>query len=128
MKPLEILVVEDEGAVREIVFEFLTGVGHRVTATARGAEALGLLADDGPHFDAAVIDWHLPGITGRDVIDSFQQRHPGAAVLVCTGSDERTIGPANGRFDVVFKPFSLREMNTRIQAGVRKARQRHSFS
>jgi DNA-binding response OmpR family regulator len=128
MEPLEILMVEDDGSVLEIVREYLTVAGHHVTATARGAAALRLLGESGPRFDAAVIDWHLPGISGRDVIDSFHERHPRAAVLVCTGSSGRELGGVNQSFDVVFKPFSLRDLNARIVAGVADVRRRHSIS
>jgi two-component system cell cycle sensor histidine kinase/response regulator CckA len=83
-RPLDILLAEDEGAVRMHLCETLRDWGHRVVAAADGTSAL-RHADELEHLDLFITDIVMPGRTGPDVASSLLARHPQLAVLYMSG-------------------------------------------
>jgi DNA-binding response OmpR family regulator len=71
-EPLHILVAEDEPAMRAALCRMLEQAGHRVRAFADGEGASACLASGG--IDAAIIDGHLPGLSGAEVIARVRAR------------------------------------------------------
>ena len=67
MDRARVLVVEDDGEVRDLLAETLTQWGYDVTAAGDGAEALTLL--DGRLFDVALLDISLPGKDGLKLLE-----------------------------------------------------------
>lgn len=114
--PCRILVVDDERDVREVLSEYLIAAGFDVTALASGREALDLIGSGERVFDVALVDWHMPGISGRDVIEGLQEASPETAVIMTTGEVGTTLGGRWGRGNVemIRKPFSLRSLARRI--------------
>ena len=115
---LRILFVDDEAEVREIVSEYLRAMGHAVRVLASGREALDHIAGCPTCYDVALIDWRMPGIGGRDVVQGIRQHSPSTRVIITTG--ELTDGLRFGRDDVgavevVRKPFSLRELAEKLR-------------
>src|SRR5262245_63642999 len=78
-----LLLVDDEEALRSVVAERLTDEGFQVTQAADGESALKAL--DSFAFDVIVSDLRLPGIDGREVIESALQRYPSIVAIVVTG-------------------------------------------
>lgn len=76
-----VLVVEVEGARRQLIAEFL-GRSYAVTAAANGDEALALLAKD--RFDVVLADRNLPGMSGLRVIEQAQRLLPHCASVLYT--------------------------------------------
>ena len=117
MPALRIMVIEDEDEQRELLQEYLGRLGHRVDAARSGREAMLHLADLDRPYDVVLVDWHLPGITGRDVADTVRERCPGCKVLVITGKPDAFLSKALAAGDVaglVRKPFRLAELARRI--------------
>jgi CheY-like chemotaxis protein len=80
-----VLVAEDEAAVRELLFDLLTGWGLDVTLAATGVEALALFDVDAQRFDLVLTDLTMPGMTGVALAHAVTQLRPGVPVLLCTG-------------------------------------------
>ena len=120
LPPRRILIVDDEPAIREVVAEYLATLGHDVTAAASGKEALDVLATGEHRFDVAIVDWFMPGITGRDVVADVARRSPTTAVLVTTGRIDPMSTPQirNHPIRVLLKPFSLRDLRGEIETVV----------
>jgi PleD family two-component response regulator len=71
-----VLLVEDETAMRTLVKEVLSSLGHRVKAAANGSDALTVHASE-KHFDLLITDVGLTGsLNGRQVADAGRQRRP----------------------------------------------------
>jgi DNA-binding NtrC family response regulator len=106
-----ILLVDDEDALRGVVAERLVDEGFEVSQAASGEEALQKL--QGFAFDVVVSDLRLPGIDGRGVIDAALERYPGIIAIVVTGY--ATVKDAvdtikRGAADFVAKPFQFDEL------------------
>ena len=114
---MRILLVEDDSDIREVITEYLIAMGHAVDALSNGREALEQLGSTRMPYDIALVDWQLPGITGRDVIQGITQGSPATAVLITTGHASNRIMQQVSRspqVDMIQKPFSLRELHRRI--------------
>lgn len=118
METWRILIVDDEFEIRDVVAEYLEGLGHDVVVVGSGAEALELL-DKGPApFDLALVDWQMPGIHGRDVILKLGSTMKASAVLIITGHHSDNLGrlTPHVRTSIIHKPFSLGELRDRMRA------------
>lgn len=119
-----ILVVEDEPAISEMIQIALQKADYRVTVAERVADAKVVLADD--PVDLLLIDWMLPGASGIELVRHLRQeeltRHL-PAIMLTAKSDENDIsaGLDAGADDYVVKPFSPRELNSRIKALLRRS-------
>lgn len=82
-RPLRVLLVDDEPAVRDVVAKFLAFDGHRVRPAAGGAEALRHL--EAEPFDLLVVDRAMPGMTGDELAAAVAAGSPETAVLLLSG-------------------------------------------
>ncbi len=80
-----VLVVEDDGPVRELIVLALRSHGHRVREAADGDQALRMLDEPGVEDDLLCIDGVLPGAPTTTIIERFRAVRPGCPVLVCSG-------------------------------------------
>ena len=116
----DILIVEDERSIAEAVAARLESAGHRTTIVGDGLEALERTAADRP--DLVVLDLMLPGLDGIEVCRRMQRdRH--VPVLMLTARDDETdllVGLAVGADDYLTKPFSMRELEARVAAILRR--------
>jgi DNA-binding response OmpR family regulator len=114
---MRVLVVDDEPEIRDVLSEYLGSLGHEIRAFGTGREAIEALAAE--PFEVAVVDWHLPGITGRDVLEGIAAHAPDTRVLVITGHVAERVGRAHlaGLIArVCHKPFALRTLRAELEA------------
>jgi nitrogen-specific signal transduction histidine kinase/ActR/RegA family two-component response regulator len=107
-KPLAVLVVDDEAAVRDMLSEILRDAGHRVVTAVSGREALARL--EVAPYDVILTDIRMPELDGRDLYREIAVRWPECAprVVFLTGdtlsSTSRNIAAESG-CPVMEKPF-----------------------
>lgn len=119
---MNILIVDDEPAISDTLAYALRADGFAAESCTLGGQALARLAD-GAH-DLVVLDVGLPDMSGFDVCRALR-RHSDIPVLFLTArSDEidRIVGLELGGDDYVAKPFSPREVVSRIRAILRRLR------
>jgi len=112
-----IMLVEDQPAMRLVLVEVLTELGHEVQAFDRGRPALEAMHAGVPP-DLLITNVGLPGgIDGYQLAEAFQTLVAKAPVLLLTGYDTADI-PISGRPDrrteVLCKPFNLQSLGQRI--------------
>src|SRR2546428_9164512 len=78
-----LLIVDDEGPLRQAVAEQLTDRGYRVEQADSGEVAIAKLADFA--FDIIITDLRLPGIDGSAVVEAAVERYPHIIAIVVTG-------------------------------------------
>jgi two-component system, cell cycle sensor histidine kinase and response regulator CckA len=103
-----VLLVEDERVVRELVGEVLERRGYEVTAAASPADALAL-CDTGVPFDVVVTDVVMPGMNGRELVESLRRLTNDLRVVYVSGYADDVL-PADSLRDgerFLQKPFQL---------------------
>ena len=107
-----VMVVEDEASQRVSLTEFLEWKGYRVKAFSSGRDAVDWLESSSEPLDAAVVDWHLPGVGGEGVVEVIRQRQVDLPVIVASGSPLSASERRHGRWShALRKPFSLRKLS-----------------
>lgn len=119
-----VLVVDDDGHIREVIRFALEKAGFRVAEAADGRQALEACRADRP--DLLVLDILMPEMDGTDVCRQLRAQEETATlpiVFLTSKSDEidRVLGLELGGDDYVTKPFSPRELVARAKAVLRRA-------
>jgi two-component system phosphate regulon response regulator PhoB len=125
--PATILVVEDEADLTLMMRYNLEAEGFRVLAAHDGDEAAELMRETPP--DLILLDWMLPGLSGLELCRRWRAREETARVpiimITARGEEEERVrGLATGADDYVVKPFSIAELQARINALLRRANPR----
>ena len=118
-----ILLVEDEPGIQELLKLNLGQAGHQVTATDDAEGALQFLKTTLP--DVILLDWMLPGMSGIDLCRRLRadKRYQPVPIIMLTARGEeqdRVAGLDTGADDYITKPFSPRELVSRIRAVLRR--------
>lgn len=123
--PRNVAVLDDEPEMRTALSRLLRARGFSVVPYASGAE---FLAQDGDDFDCVVLDLHMPGLSGFDVLGEIGERASHPPVVVITGHDE----PGNcdrvqslGASDYLLKPVDQSTLLAAIDRATCAAAARH---
>jgi two-component system, NtrC family, response regulator AtoC len=121
----QVLVVDDEEALRHAIAEALELDGFEVHAVASAEDALERLSQN--VYDVLITDYNLPGRTGDELLDETLARSPETIVIVITGFG--TIETAvqaikKGAYDYVTKPFKLIELPITARKGLKERKLR----
>jgi DNA-binding response OmpR family regulator len=117
-----ILIVEDEYAVARGLEYGLSREGFEVLWADTGQRALELARGRDPHL--ILLDIRLPDISGFDVCRQLRAEGKRQPILMLTARDEeldKVLGLELGADDYVVKPYSLRELISRVRAALRRA-------
>lgn len=121
MKPVSLLIVDDDTAFRQVMANELGRLGYRVESVGTGEEAVRRLAS--LEVDVVLLDLRLPGMSGLDVLKSIHSSAPATEVVMLTGHgsiDTAIESIRVGAFDYVVKPCPLDELHIRIQRAVER--------
>ena len=119
-----ILVVDDQQEICDVVQEYLTGEGYRVSIAHDGAGMRRLLSQS--PADLVILDLMLPGEDGLTLARSLRSES-GIGIIILTGRGEtvdRIIGLEMGADDYLPKPFHLRELLARVKSVLRRVQSR----
>jgi two-component system response regulator MprA len=117
----QILVVDDEPAVRRALERALRLDSYDVELAADGREALDRLAER--PVDAVILDVMMPGLDGLEVCRRIRSAGDHTPILMLTARDaidDRVKGLDVGADDYLVKPFALRELQARLRALLRR--------
>jgi len=119
-----LLLVEDDHAIREMLKMFLMTKKYTVLEAEDGATALQQLNQTNP--DLLVLDWMLPDTDGLQLMQKIRETsvHKDLPILMLTARAEETDkikGLDKGADDYMTKPVSLKELDARIRALIRRA-------
>ena len=118
-----LLVVDDDAAIRDLLVRLYIGNGYSVVGVSSGEEALRLLAEG--NIDFVVTDLNLPGISGTELIAHIQENYPDVPVIAVTGYSniQTAINVLKlGAADFVVKPFDLGAVQESTRAALEKTR------
>ncbi len=117
-----ILVVDDEASIRTIVEYSLREAGFDPLMAARGDEALEMISREA--VDLVILDLMLPGVDGLEVCRRIRAERTVPIIILSARGEEldKVLGLELGADDYVTKPFSPRELVSRVKANLRRAR------
>lgn len=115
-----IMVVDDDPEIRQVVGDYLTESGYRVSTAEDGETLRRAMAREG--FDLILLDLNLPGEDGFSLMPQLR-RVSQAGIIILTGRGEKVdevVGLELGADDYVSKPCDLRHLAARIRAVLRR--------
>jgi two-component system alkaline phosphatase synthesis response regulator PhoP len=122
MPGAKILVVDDEGSIRDLVTAYLRQEGYEVHTAMDGPAALEAARTHEP--DLIVLDIMLPGMDGLEVLSRLRRESDVYVIMLTARSEEtdKVVGLSVGADDYLTKPFSPRELVARVKAALRRLR------
>ena len=116
-----IMIVEDEPAVARGVQVALEREAYDVVVVPTGEEAISRLSDIAP--DLVLLDVRLPGMDGFEVCRQLRRETRAPILFLTARADEvdKVVGLEIGADDYLVKPFSVRELVSRVKALLRRA-------
>ena len=122
---MKILVVDDESDIVDLVSSNLQREGYRVIPAYTGEDALDLLKTARP--DLMVLDLMLPGLQGLEVCQMVRANsdYSNMPIIILSAKStevDRILGLEMGADDYVTKPFSVRELVSRIRVALRRVK------
>lgn len=121
---MQVLLAEDDRAVRDALVRALTLEGYTVTGTTNGAQALEALREAEHQPDVVLLDVSMPVVDGLTVCRVLRAEGNRVPILMLTARTEvpdRVAGLDAGADDYLPKPFDLDELFARVRALVRRA-------
>jgi two-component system OmpR family response regulator len=115
-----ILVVDDQPEIRELVEEYLSSEGYRVSTAADGAEMRRVIGHS--PVDLVILDLMLPDEDGLSLARQLHEESS-VGIIILTGRGEtvdRILGLEMGADDYLAKPFHLRELLARVKSVLRR--------
>ena len=119
----QLLIVEDEGAIRDGLADVFVYHGYDVTVAGDGERALELALTG--RFDLVLLDIMLPRLDGFAVCEAIRRKLPEQALIMLTArvsDDDIVHGLRLGADDYVAKPFSVEQLVLRAAAVLRRVR------
>jgi CheY-like chemotaxis protein/anti-sigma regulatory factor (Ser/Thr protein kinase) len=118
-----VLLVDDDVLVRDAMVPLLENLGHTVTVTTSGQEALDQL-QAGLDTDLVIVDQNMPGLSGEETVARMLKLRPGLPILMASGyftparpGEQPLAGRlGTGRIAAINKPFSRDELRLAIEA------------
>jgi DNA-binding response OmpR family regulator len=117
-----ILLVDDDGGLRQLVAEALAGSGYEVEEAANGAEAWGALSAD--WYDLMITDNHMPKVTGIELLKKLRAAQMALPVIMATGifpADEFSRHPWLQPAATLVKPYLISELLGTVKEVLRAA-------
>jgi len=119
---MKILVADDDKVVRHVVETLLAKSGHEVVTADNGEQAWEVIQRDG-RVRLALLDWHMPGLDGLEVIQKAKEHHfvPFYTILITMhgGKFNHIDALEAGADDFISKPFDKDVLWARIKSGIR---------
>lgn len=123
---MRILLVEDEPDLGAAVQRVLKREKYIVDWVEDGSEAWDYLDQKWVHYNLAIFDWMLPGLSGIELCQRLRQRNIALPVLMLTAKDrieDQVTGLDAGADDYLVKPFGMVELLARLRALQRRSPQ-----
>ena len=122
---INILIADDEPNQLELMSFNLSNAGYSIIKATNGKEAIELIENHSP--DLIILDWMMPKMSGIDVCRTLRSRSETKQIPIIILSarsedSDKSLGLDSGADDYISKPFSPKELISRVKALLRRAR------
>ncbi|MFO7576278.1 MAG: nitrogen regulation protein NR(I) [Pelovirga sp.] len=117
-----ILVADDEESIRWVLSKALKKQGYVVDLAEDGTRARELVQKN--HYDLAILDIKMPGLSGLELLKFIRDEHPGVLVIIMTAEatmEHAVAAMKNGAYDYLTKPFDLTALDAIILKATKAA-------
>lgn len=117
----KILIVEDDHDINNLLAMNLRSSGYEIESSESGKQGLEMALTG--HYDLMLLDLMLPEIDGLDICRRLRANGSTTPILMLTAKDgeiDRVVGLEMGADDYLTKPFSIRELQARVKALLRR--------
>ncbi|KXZ40385.1 Transcriptional regulatory protein, C terminal [Alkalithermobacter thermoalcaliphilus JW-YL-7 = DSM 7308] len=123
----KVLIVEDEDKIADIVKAYLENEGFDAYICKNGVQVIDTFSNKS--FDVVILDLMLPGISGEEICKRLRTFSNVPIIMLTAKSDEESKleGFALGADDYITKPFSPRELVSRVKALLRRTESKSSI-
>jgi len=124
MKPVHILLVDDEEPFVAAMVKRLAHRGYTVSHAFSGKAALALLREE-PAIEVVILDVKMPGMDGIETLQEIKRQFPLVEVVMLTGHatvESAIEGMKLGAFDYLMKPCDIDVLLTKVQGAADKKR------
>ena len=111
MKPLEVLVIDDESVICDACEMVLSEKGHTVTKSTNGTDGLRAIRQQA--YDIVLLDMKLPDMDGMQILKTVLEEKPGLCIIVMTGYSSISNAVEaikQGASDYLAKPFTAEQL------------------
>jgi CheY-like chemotaxis protein len=108
-----VLVVDDDGAVRQVTAGMLEELGYRVVEAGSGGRALEEL-DHNMAIELVLLDFAMPGMNGAEVAREIKARRPKLPILFATGYADAALAVGVPGSEILQKPFDPADLATKL--------------
>jgi two-component system cell cycle sensor histidine kinase/response regulator CckA len=113
-----VLVVDDEGTVRNLCLDYLRELGFRATGAADGEEALDIFKKHAEEITCVLLDLTMPRLDGLSTFREMKRLRPDIPVILCSGYSEQDATQhftGQGLAGFIQKPYSLEELQIKTK-------------
>ena len=113
-----VLIVDDDILVRDTLHAFLS-LSHECHTADRAEQALAYLGIE--TYDVVLTDLSMPGLSGREILNYIQEKHPATPVIAISGMPEGGYGHEvleMGAFAFFTKPFKVEEIEEAVDRAI----------
>ncbi len=122
---MRILLVEDELPIANFIRDGLQEEGFAVDVETNGKQGLEMARNNQVEYDAILLDWMLPGMTGIEICRNIRNDNKDVPIIFLTAkdtADDVVFGLETGANDYIRKPFSFEELLARIRVHMRRTK------
>ena len=119
---VKVLLVEDEKSIADGIIYYLKNEGLKVTHVDDGKIALDIFNEE--HFDLLILDIMLPEVSGLEICKAIRKSSNVPIIMLTAKDDEndKIRGLEMGADDYITKPFSVKELISRVKAVLRRTK------
>jgi two-component system cell cycle sensor histidine kinase/response regulator CckA len=111
----EVLLIDDDKAVRDVLARMLERLGFQVTAKASGAEGLACFRAAVRRYSLVALDWVMPDMGGGEVLRALRELAPSVPVVLVSGYGAHNLATNDRNVIRLQKPMTLSELQEAIQ-------------
>ncbi len=120
LRPICVLVVEDNQSVGQFATEMLKDLGHGTVWVGSADKALALLAQEQDKFDVVFSDVVMPGMNGVELARTIRERYPDLPVILTSGYSNVLAQEGRHGFELLQKPYSVEALARVLAATARR--------
>lgn len=113
-----ILLVDDEDVIRTMGRDILRVLGYEVLLASNGDETIKMVKNNRDKIALVLLDWHMPGMSGSEILEELWKIDEGIKVIISTGwgapREMEQILKSGRRIGLLQKPYLVKDLQDEI--------------